>query len=150
MPLPPVPSFEPVANPSAVISVPNVRFTVLTDRIIRIEFSPDNTFEDRASQVFWYRNQPVPAFKHSLKDKVLEIETDYLHLTYKLGRSGPTARNLKIKIKATGTIWRPGDSAQDAGNLKGTARTLDGVAGKTKLEDGLVSRAGWSVVDDTN
>src|SRR5215216_2331376 len=150
MPLPPVPSFKPVAHPNAVISAPNVRFTVLTDRIIRIEFSPQNTFEDRASQVFWYRNQPVPAFRHSVTKKVLEIETESLHLTYKIGRSGPTSRNLKIQLKQTGAVWRPGDSSLEAGNLKGTARTLDGVAGKTKLEDGLVSRAGWSVVDDSN
>ena len=37
MPLPPVPKFKPVANAQAVISAPNVRFTVLTDRIIRLE-----------------------------------------------------------------------------------------------------------------
>ena len=37
MPLPPVPSFKPVAN-KAIVTAPNVRFTVLTDRMIRIEY----------------------------------------------------------------------------------------------------------------
>jgi alpha-glucosidase (family GH31 glycosyl hydrolase) len=150
MSLPPVPSFKPVANPGAIVQVPNVRFTILTDRIIRIEFSRENLFEDRPSQVFWYRDQPVPSFKNSTTDKVVEIETDYLHLIYKIGRSTFTSRNLSIKLKQVGTTWRYGDSARDAGNLKGTARTLDGVAGRTKLEEGLVSKAGWSVVDDSN
>ena len=63
MPLPPVPSFKPVASPKAIVAVPNVRFTVLTDRIIRIEHSDDNIFEDRPSQVFWYREQATPRFK---------------------------------------------------------------------------------------
>lgn len=152
MPLPPVPSFKPVANPKAIVAVPNVRFTVIADRIIRIEYRDDNIFEDRPSQVFWYREQPVPKFKKKITNKSVEIETDYLHLAYKIGRSGFTSRNLSIKLKQgkLKATWRYGDSAVKAGNLKGTARTLDGVAGKTKLEDGLVSKAGWSVVDDSN
>jgi alpha-glucosidase (family GH31 glycosyl hydrolase) len=149
MPLPPVPAFKPVVNPKAIVSAPNVRFTVLTDRIIRIEFSNDNIFENRPSQVFWYREQPVPRFKKSITSKVVEVETDYLHLVYEVGHSGFTSRNLSIKLKHNGLIWRYGDSARGAGNLKGTARTLDGVAGRTKLEDGLISTAGWSVVDDS-
>lgn len=149
MSLPPVPAFQPVANPKAIVSVPNVRFTVLTDRIIRIEFSRDNSFEDRPSQVFWYREQPLPRVRKTVTDKVVEIETKYLHLIYKIGRSGFTPRNLSVKLKSGKTTWRYGDSPAKAGNLKGTARTLDGVAGKTKLENGLVSKAGWSVVDDS-
>jgi hypothetical protein len=80
MPLPPVPSFKPVANPTAIDSAPKVRITVLTDRIIRIAFSKENTFEDRPSQIFWYRDQPVPSFKNITTDKIVEIETDYLPL----------------------------------------------------------------------
>jgi alpha-glucosidase (family GH31 glycosyl hydrolase) len=149
MPLPPVPAFKPVANLKAIVTSPHVRFTVLTDRIIRMEFAKDNTFEDRPSQVFWYRDQPVPKFKKTITDKVVEIETDYLHLVYKPRPSGFTSRNLSVKLKNAKITWHYGDSASKAGNLKGTARTLDGVAGKTKLEDGLVSTAGWSVVDDS-
>jgi alpha-glucosidase (family GH31 glycosyl hydrolase) len=150
MPLPPVPAFRPVASPKAVVRAPNVRFTVLTDRLIRIEYSKANSFEDRPSQVFWYRDQPRPSFKKRITDKGVEIETKYLHLAYKIGRSRFTSRNLSIKLKREGITWRYGDSARNADNLKGTARTLDGVAGHTKLEDGLVSLAGWSVVDDSN
>lgn len=151
MPLPPVPSFKSVANPKAIVATPNARFAVLTDRIIRIEHSNDNIFEDRPSQVFWYRDQPVPKFRKKITDKSVEIETDYLHLVYKIGSYGFTSKNLRIKLKQVKKkeTWRYGDSAVKAGNLKGTARTLDGIAGKTKLEDGLVSKAGWSVVDDS-
>ena len=149
MPLPPVPAFKPVANPKAIVIAPDVRFTVLTDRMIRIEHDKDNIFEDRPSQVFWYRDQPVPTFKKNITDKVVEIETDNLRLVYKISRSGFTRNNLSIRLKHNKVTWHYGDSTREAGNLKGTARTLDGVAGKTKLEDGLVSTAGWSVVDDS-
>ncbi len=43
--------------------------------------------------------------------------------------------------------WRYG--MRPRGNLGGTARTLDAVAGRTRLEAGLVSRSGWTVVDDS-
>lgn len=149
MPLPPVPAFRPVANKKAVVTAPNVRFTVLTDRLIRMEYSPDHTFEDRPSQAFWYRQQPVPKFQKKVSDKVIEIETEYLRLVYKVKRSGFEASNLSITLKESGVTWHYGDTSKKAGNLKGTARTLDGVAGMTKLEDGLISKAGWSVVDDS-
>src|SRR5688572_18893076 len=149
MPLPPVPSFKPIANQAALVTAPNVRFTVLTDRMIRIEYSKANAFEDRPSQVFWYRDQPVPNFKKRITNKVIEIETDYLYLVYKIARAGFTPHNLSIKLKGSKVAWRYGDTSRKAGNLKGTARTLDGFAGETKLEYGLVSKAGWSVVDDS-
>ncbi|MGZ9222284.1 MAG: TIM-barrel domain-containing protein [Anaerolineales bacterium] len=149
MPLPPVPSFKSIALKNVIVKAPNVRFTVLTDRIIRIEYSKANVFEDRPSQVFWYRDQPAPSFKKKITNKVVEIETNHLHLVYKIGRAGFTPDNLSIKLKDSKVTWRYGDTASKAGNLKGTARTLDMAAGETKLDNGLVSKAGWSVVDDS-
>ena len=149
MSLPPVPDFKPLANPKAIVTAPNVRFTVLTDRIIRMEYSKENAFEDRPSQIFWYRQQPVPKFKKTVTDQAVEIETDGLKLIYKISRAGFKPNNLSITLKQSDVTWHYGDTARKAGNLKGTARTLDGVAGQTKLEDGLISKAGWSVVDDS-
>ena len=45
--------FPSRADPAAIVIGPEVRFTVLTSRLIRMEYSRDNTFEDRASQAFW-------------------------------------------------------------------------------------------------
>ena len=147
MPFPPVPAFHPVANSDAVITAKNVRFTVLTDRLIRLEYSKDGHFEDRPSQAFWYREQPVPAFKKTLTDTSVEIETDFLHLKYQITAKGFTAKTLSITLKQSNVTWTYG--ARQVDNLKGTARTLDGVGGKTKLENGLLSKSGWAVVDDS-
>ncbi len=149
MPLPPTPSFSPLASPDAMVTAKNVRFTVLTDRLIRLEYSKVNNFEDRPSQIFWHRSQPVPSFKKTITDKTIEIETDYLLLKYRLTSLGFTRWTLTIMLKQSGARWRYGDSPRRAGNLKGTARTLDGDFGSTRLEEGLLSREGWSVVDDS-
>jgi alpha-glucosidase (family GH31 glycosyl hydrolase) len=148
MPLPPIPTFHPVANPNAVVSIENARFTILTDRLIRLEYSNDNHFEDRPSQAFWYRDQPVPDFNKTIKDSRLEIETDFLNLKYQPSSSGFNTRTLTITLKPTGVSWKYGIS--QSGNLKGTARTLDFDIGRTRLENGLLSKSGWAVVDDSN
>ena len=141
-----IPSFDPVANPNAVVQVPNLRVTVLTSRLFRIEYSPTNTFEDRPSQAFWFRRQPVPEFGVVQTEDQLQITTYQLQLVYKLGQP-PAAETLTVTLREQDHTWHFGDP--DVDNLMGTYRTLDTVDGKVQLERGLLSRAGWAVVDDS-
>ena len=141
---------NPVAAPGAVVTVGNARFTVLTDRLIRMEWAADGVFEDRASLAIVNRNLPVPKYSYSLKGDVLTISTSKVKLIYKGGRF--TSENLSVKF-GMGT-WKPGMSAD--GNLKGTTRTLDGCLGfeklskrETELENGILSRDGWALVDES-
>ncbi len=136
----------PAAVAEAVVQTGNARFTVLTDRMIRLEYHADGVFEDHASQAFWYRQQPVPPFKAHVGDGQVEIETEYLRLSYQ-GDGAFSPDNLSIVLKASGVVWHPGDLPAD--NLLGTTRTLDDKNGYTPLTLGLMSRAGWSVVDDS-
>ncbi len=139
--------FTPIARAAAVVTGPHVRFTVLTPRLIRLEYAPDGAFEDRPSQAFWHREQPVPAFTTTQDDHHIEIETEHLRLHYRISDQGFTADTLAITLKASGAIWHYGEA--DPLNLKGTYRTLDQAGGYVPLEPGLMSRAGWTVVDDS-
>ena len=139
--------FEPVADPAAVVLAPEVRFTVLASRLLRLEYSPDEQFEDRPTQTFWYRRQPVPPFEVARSRELLEITTEHLILRYRLGSSGFTPDSLSIELLDAGNLWRYGDT--DAANLLGTARTLDQSSGRLELEPGLLSRSGWALVDDS-
>lgn len=147
MTFPPRPAMHPVAHPEAIVMAPGVRFTVLTDRLLRLEHSRDERFEDRPSQAFWNRAQSVPAFTSTVAGRRVEIETASLRLEYHATARGFTRRTLSITLKGSGLTWRYGE--RPTGNLGGTARTLDGDAGSTKLEPGLLSRSGWAVVDDS-
>lgn len=141
------PEQRPLAAPDAVVEVGHARFTVLTARLLRLEYAPDGRFEDRASQVFWFRRQPVPPFTVKQSGATTEIETEYLHLRYEATADGFTADTLSIALPQSGIAWRYGDA--NPGNLRGTARTLDEVSGSTHLAPGLLSRDGWTVVDDS-
>ena len=150
--------YNSVADPKAVIQSGNARFTLLTPRVIRMEWSEDSKFEDRASLTFVNRKLPVPKYTKSENDGWLEITTDELKLKYKAGSGIFTEANLLVEYKLDGQpkIWKYGQV--NNGNMLGTRRTLDGTDGeyndpknpttKLKLEDGMISREGWCVVDD--
>ena len=147
---------NPVAHPDAVVRSGKARFTVLTPEMIRIQYSDRSLFEDRATFAIVNRRLPVPAFTAVEKDGYLEIKTSALTLKYKIGGvidgRHPSAEVLSISMMLNGrrVLWYPGKD--DALNLKGTTRTLDGQIGDNKrqeLENGLLSRAGWSIIDES-
>ena len=147
---------NPVSNPEAMIVSGNMRFTVLTPQMIRIQYSPSARFEDRATFGIVNRNLPVPAYTAEKKDGYLYIRTDALTLRYKEGgKPTPSTKSdaiLRISFDLNGqeVVWYPGKD--DALNLRGTMRTLDNAAGDTKrnqLEKGILSRSGWAVIDES-
>jgi alpha-glucosidase len=152
---------NPVADPKAVVTLGNARFTVLTPQLIRMEWSADGKFEDHASFVFINRRLPVPKFdsriEYAGKVGMFEIKTDALELSYTVdgtpdAKAMFNANNLSITLTVDGkqVVWHPG--LDDPDNLMGTTRTLDTARGsKTEepIEQGLVSRAGWALVDDS-
>src|SRR5690242_821142 len=140
---------NPVADPKAIVVDRHARFTVLTSQLLRLEWSETGAFEDHASLVFINRRLPVPGFKTSQADGWLTIDTGKLRLRYRSDDCEFRAENLEISVNLNGrTItWHPG--IEDTGNLQGTIRTLDGVKGSTPLGQGLLSRDGWVVVDDS-
>jgi alpha-glucosidase len=142
-------SNNPLADPKAIVMLDSARFTILTPQLIRMEWSADGKFEDHASLVFINRTLPVPKFSSSVEKGWLKIETENLTLRYKQRSGKFDKRNLSIQYTLNGKKceWNPG--VKDTANLKGTTRTLDGVDGSTDLEPGLLSRDGWTIVDDS-
>ena len=147
---------NPMANPDAIVVSGNARFTILTPEMIRIEYSGKGAFEDKASFAVINRNMEVPTFEKSEDSEYLYLNTDKLSLKYRKGSDPMTlpasADNLSITFPHKGqeVVWYPGKP--DPLNLKGTCRTLDGSNGDNKrseLENGLISRSGWAVIDDS-
>ena len=59
-----------------------VRFTVITDGVIRLEWQPQGQFTDLASFVASEREYPQVDYKVSTKGKSVEIATSKMILTY--------------------------------------------------------------------
>lgn len=146
----------PKASPDAVVQDGCARFTVLRPEMIRIEYSPKGVFEDNATFTVINRQLPVPEYSKADDGEYVTITTDALSLRYRKG-SNPLAEpaspaNLSVTMSVNGNpvVWYPG--LKDPQNLKGTYRTLDGNNGddyRSRLEDGLISRSGWAVINDS-
>lgn len=142
----------------------HVRFTVISDGTLRLEYAPDGKFVDNKSFVAVNRLYPDVDYKLKSKGAWIEITTSKMRMRYKKDSGQFTGDNLVIEaVKgAFPFTWKPG--VQQKGNLKGTYRTLDGMDGETqtqtwvadtkkgeqlKLEDGLLATDGWSFIDDS-
>ena len=156
-------AYEPRADPAAIVVVGSARFTVLTSRLIRMEYaSSKNQFEDRPTLAFVNRKQPVPKFSWD----GTTLKTEALTLTYKGGPFTSTSLSVQRAAGASSAFdqWTFGQtSASDPGNLRGTVRTLDRIANLTlnctanqniahaehHCAWGVVSRSGWALVNET-
>jgi len=157
---------DPKASEEAIATLGRARFTVLTDRLIRIEWAKTaGKFEDEATLSFVNRKLPVPSFVKDVQNTSVTIKTKYVTIKYTPGNAGLSPfddNNLKavIALSDTKTVtWTP--SVPHTGNLLGTVRTLDSIEGPVELDCdknsradlycryGILSRDGWVLVKDT-
>lgn len=161
---------HPLCSDAAAIKGDTYRITVLTPALIRLEYNAKGIFEDRATQSVLNRNFPVPDFQVQEDNGELSIYTSELELHYDKKRF--SKHGLMIKVTGGGgwgRTWHYGEVPDD---LMGTARTLDmcdgahvihngvynnelaptqeAIVGKVPMEHGVISRSGFSVVDDSH
>lgn len=133
---------RPQAPDSSVLRGDKWRITVLTDGLLRLEWSDDGAFEDRASSFALHRDFATPQF--TVRDgEALEVSTPRFHLMY--DRREFSANGLVV-TSPTGGRWHFGERLD---NLGGTARTLDEADGRTPLDNGVTARGGIAVIDDS-
>ncbi len=145
---------HPLAPEASVLRGDAWRVTVLTERLLRLEYSADGAFEDRATQVVLDRDFPTPSFAVTRTDGGLQVRTDHLILDYDGGPFTPGG----LSVTPSGgrgyrSTWHYGIDQtwfQRSANLGGTARTLDEVDGPCPLEPGIMSILGVTSLDDSS
>lgn len=112
----------------------DARVSVICDGLLRVETRP---YTDLPSQKVWRRNLGAVRYQTTQEAGVLSITTS--RATFVI-----TDKGKLLFVRFGEHIVK--DFAR--GNLKGTARTLDNTQGPIKLEDGLISTEGVSVMRD--
>lgn len=115
------------------------RISVLTDRLFRVEFSKSGKFTDMPTQKVWCRNFDRPDFKTKVIGSTAVVSTDVCSLAVNC-TSGKILYSEISGRKITDL---------NKGNLKGTYRTLDGTIGAIPLGNGVVSKNGTALFDDS-
>lgn len=127
-----------------------VRFTVISSGFIRMEYTEDGKFEDRASLTFVNRKYLPTPFTTKLTKSVVVLKTSDLTLTYKRNSGAFNPQNLKIEWATEGKKGSWDLSVNDTVNfLPGTRRTLDKKNGEANLAPSVLSRSGFTFIDDS-
>ncbi len=136
-----------MAAPEAQVRSGSARFTLLASRLLRLEWTGDGVFDDRATYAFPNRRSEVPPFRVLKEGGATVVETAHLRLRHQPDGKPFGPDNLSVDLlDAPHTHWTPG--LVDRWNLGGARRTVDSRRGEARLEPGLVSRSGWALVDD--
>ena len=141
------------AKDDAIILGQKYRFTVLTERLIRLEYSPSFVYNDLKTEFVSFRNFDVPKFDKREDETYLEIETDYFKLSYSKEQPfkgsifNPT-KNLKIEVKGTNAVWYYG--CAEAKNYYGSNVSTETKIKKNPENKGLYSLDGMVSFDDSN
>lgn len=131
----------------------NYRITVLSERLVRFEYSVDGNFYDGKTELVNNRKFEPFEMKAEHHDNYLVITTRYFVLQYAKEKpfKGPAfapESNLKVKLINSDKTWYYGHS--ESHNFKGTASSIEDFGKETTLKNGLYSSDGFAVLDDSN
>lgn len=131
---------SPVARENQVIVHKNTRITVITPALLRVEVQKDGNFCDEPTQSVWFRDFCATEFETEETKDAIVIKTEKATFIY----SYSSNKMLSITLSDGRIVTN-----YKAGNLKGTCRTLDITAGIITLNDGVCSRNGVAILDDS-
>ena len=131
---------SPVAINKQTIVKNKTRFTVIAPCLLRVEVQREGKFCDEPTQSVWFRDFCETDFEVKESNGTIEIRTSGAKFVYSLNSN----RMLRIELADGRTVKN-----YKSGNLKGTCRTLDITAGIITLNDGVCSRNGVAVLDDS-
>lgn len=140
------------ANKESIVKGDKYRITVLTERLIRLEYSEDGKFEDRPTSLVWYRNLPKPEYTLSINDGVIIIKTSEFTLKYIENRNfygGKLfpSKNLKVSLNGTDKVWYY--NHPEIRNYGASYTIKENTEGKIKFGKGLYSLDGFVSIDDS-
>jgi alpha-glucosidase (family GH31 glycosyl hydrolase) len=136
----------PAATAAAPVRDGAARFEVVTPSLVRVEIAPDGRFEDGRTQTTAGRMRTSPRFKSSVRGGFLTIRTSAMTLRWRRGSASVDGNSLRVKVGRQTLRPKPGPNPAPLG---GWRRSLDLVNGPVPLHEGMLSRAGWYLLDDS-
>ena len=131
----------------AIIRNSTFRITVLTERLVRLEYSSDGMFNNYETTIVKNRHFEIPEFTKEEDETRLIIHTKYFSLHY-FKNTAFSHNTLFAKDEMQKVCWYYGQ--KEVKNLGSLAMSLDNVVDDLpNLEKGLFSLDGIVTIDDT-
>ena len=143
------------SDSKSIIKGHNYRISVISDRIVRLEYSPSNNFNDRPTELVRKRNIGFPSFSVQQDENILQMTSKYFTLSYVkgqpfLGTKVDPMKNLKITLNSKEPDRRKDwyYTHPEARNLGGNIAAVDFNVTAT-VNRGIYSLDGFSSIDDS-
>jgi alpha-glucosidase (family GH31 glycosyl hydrolase) len=141
-------TIDSLKNNHGQLTLGKARFTVLTPYCIRMEWG-GGAKVDMPTLFAFNRNLRCEDTKINYQDSKLTINTGAFTLVYYNDGKEFNKNNLNVFFKNgdKDSNWNP--ESKSGRNLGGTVPTLDTWNGPKPVNDGLLSREGWYLIDDS-
>lgn len=128
------------------------KIEILTNNIIRLQYSEEGYFHNEKTQIVYNRNfdcsEDIRLSIEETNEKI-NIYSENFNIYYT--KNGMFSKenfyiDFSFDFAPYGNRWHFGDSIE---TLKGTVSTLDMLDGAMPLEEGIISKKGFSILDDS-
>lgn len=142
-----------ICNKENVVLGKKYRISILTDRLVRLEYSPNGVFLDKPTQRVVFRNFDKTKFTVTQSETLIQIVTSYFTIDYVkekpfVGSKVTPGNTLKITLNKSDRTWYYGHP--EARNYGSINYSLDDFTGRLKLSNGLYSTDGFAFIDDSD
>lgn len=137
-------------NKDSIIQGEKYRFTLLSERLVRMEYSPSGVFEDRPTSLVVNRKFPKVEFSIVESGTLIQISTALFTITYAKNtpfKASTFGSNIKVTMNGTDKEWQAGNP--EVRNYRGINYSIDSVKDKIILDKGLYSEDGFCLIDDS-
>ncbi len=150
---PPASATTEAKSSNGVVTDGRARFQVISPTLIRMEYAADGRFENRPTMTVPDRSGGAlgapPRFTSRVEGAWRVIRTDAVELRWRRGRDfGVGNLVLTFRDGSKTRAVRPSPGAKHS-YLGGWTRGLDLSSGREPLNNGILTREGWYVVDDS-
>src|SRR5574344_1653222 len=136
-----------ISDQNGIIKGKKYRITILTERLVRFEYSESGKFEDRPTELVLNRSFKTPKFEIKQDDMFIELATPYLKFSY-VKEKKYNSSSLKVKILETDRMWYYGHP--EAKKYNGPFTILANKNNNNPLSrNGLYSIDGFATIDDS-
>ena len=140
-----------ISDKDSYITGKKYRFTILSSRLIRLEYNPEGLFEDRPTSVVVNRAFPKVPYSVTESETLIQIDTGVFTLTYVKDtelKSGTLSSNIKAVINNTNIEWQLNNP--EIKNLRSINYSIDSMKDKIVLDKGLYNPDGFFLLDDSS
>lgn len=127
------------------------RLSIITPTLLRLEYATDEKFVDEPTLFAYDRTSMLPVDSIDVKDlgdNCYEITTPALRIWYKNDGFPFSTANLNVFYKHNGKEKKFTNRFITKNNLGGPVETLDRVTKEIPMNDGILSKDGWYMIDD--